>query len=88
MNQFTSIIHAINHIMPMPEADMELLFPILQTKQVKKHDYLLREGDICRSVYFLNDGFFRMYYVDYDGNEINYRFTSNNNFLVTDSFLK
>jgi CRP-like cAMP-binding protein len=79
---FQSIARFINRIMPMQDSDMELLFPILQSKQVKKHDYLLKEGEICRNVYFLINGFFRMFYVDYDGNEINYRFTQKDNFLV------
>ena len=66
----------------MPEAELELLFPIVQSRQVKKHDFLLKEGEVCRNVYFLTNGFFRMFYVDDDGNEINYRFTDQNNFLV------
>lgn len=66
----------------MSDPDMELLFPILQNKEVKKHDYLLREGEVCKNIYFLVKGFFRMFYVDYDGNEINYRFTQQDNFLV------
>jgi CRP-like cAMP-binding protein len=77
-----NIIQAINNISPMPEADLVLLFPILQRSKVKKHEILLREGEVCRNIYFLIDGFFRMYYVDYDGNEINYRFTDKNNFFV------
>lgn len=72
----------VNSIMPMTAADMELFYPILQSKQVKRRGYLLKEGEVCRYVYYLVNGFFRMFYVDYDGNEINYRFTPKNNFLV------
>lgn len=68
--------------MPMTESDMALCFPILQTRHTKKHAFLLQEGEVCRNVYFLISGFFRMFYVDYDGNEINYRFADKNNFLV------
>ena len=77
-----NIIRTINNITPLPAPELELLFPILQSRQIKKHEFLLREGEVCKHVYFLIDGFFRMFYVDYDGNEINYRFTNKNNFLV------
>lgn len=76
------IIAAVNSIAPMSESDIALLVAILKTEKVKKNDYLLKEGEVCRNVYFLISGFLRMYYVDLDGNEINYRFTDNNNFLV------
>jgi len=77
-----TIAQFIQRIAPIPDANMELLYPILQNIQVKKNDFLLREGEVCRNVYFLINGFFRMFYVDYDGNEINYRFTQKDNFLV------
>ncbi len=77
-----NILRAIQGIMPMKEADLEFLFPILKRIEVKKHDFLFKEGEVSRNVYFVIKGFFRMFYVDYDGNEINYRFTDENNFLV------
>lgn len=77
-----AIIRAIRSIMPMEDKDMELLLAILETKQVKKHEFLLKEGEVCRHVYFLTSGFFRMFYIDHDGNEINYRFTGPNHFFV------
>lgn len=76
------LIQAIKKIAPMPEADLALLYPILQKKQAKKNEFLLKEGEACKNVYFLTSGFFRMFYVDIDGNEINYRFTAAGNFLV------
>ena len=72
----------VNSITPMQEADMKLLLPVLQSLQVKKHAYLLKEGEVCKHVCYLTSGFFRMYYIDYDGNEINYRFAQKNNFIV------
>ena len=77
-----TIAQFIQRIAPVPDADMQYLYPILQNIQVKKNEFLLREGEVCRNVYFLINSFFRMFYVDYDGNEINYRFTQKDNFLV------
>lgn len=69
-------------IIQMSSSDFELLLPLLQKKTVKKHDYILREGEVCKNLFFLINGLFRMYYVDFDGNEINYRFTDKSNFFV------
>jgi CRP-like cAMP-binding protein len=76
------IIEEVNSIVSMPESDIELLVSILKSKKVKKDEYLLKEGEVCGNVYFLISGFFRMYYIDLKGNEINYRFTDKSNFLV------
>jgi CRP-like cAMP-binding protein len=77
-----AIVTFMNQVMQISEPEMELLFPILQSGTLKKHEYLLKEGDVCRNVYFITDGFFRMFYIDHEGNEINYRFTGKNNFVV------
>jgi CRP-like cAMP-binding protein len=64
------------------ESDMEVLPSILQTQTVKKHDYLLKEGEVCCNVTFLVNGLFRMYYIDFKGSEINYSFADKNHFFV------
>jgi CRP-like cAMP-binding protein len=77
-----AISTAFKHIAPMQDSDMELLPSILQTQTIKKYDYLLKEGEVCRNVSFLVSGLFRMYYIDFKGNEINYSFDDKNHFLV------
>ncbi|MGC4020944.1 MAG: Crp/Fnr family transcriptional regulator [Cyclobacteriaceae bacterium] len=77
-----AITAAVKSIVPMSDSDMELLMSILENRTIKKHEYLLKEGEVSQNVYFLIDGFFRMYYIDHTGSEINYRFTDRNNFFV------
>jgi CRP-like cAMP-binding protein len=77
-----SLIQGFRKVMPLSDADLELVFPVLQNVQVKKNQPLTKEGEICRHMFFVTEGFLRMYYVDQEGNEINYRFTGPNNFLV------
>jgi CRP-like cAMP-binding protein len=77
-----TIITAVKSIVPMSAADIEILVSTLQTQTLKRNQYLLKEGEICKNVYFLVSGFLRMYYIDEEGNEINYRFSDENNFLV------
>lgn len=72
----------IGAVAPMGEKDIELLPSIVEYKQVKKNDYILREGEICKNVYFLTKGSLRMFFVDDTGSEVNYRFTFDKNFFV------
>ena len=73
---------AVERIMPISQADFELILPLVKFVKLKKKAHLLEQGQVCKNVYFLTRGFLRMYYVDLEGTERNYRFTSENNFLV------
>jgi CRP-like cAMP-binding protein len=66
----------------MPTEDFDLLPQTATHIAIKKKKNLLSQGDVCNHIYFLTNGFFRMFYVDLEGNEINTRFTAENNFMV------
>ncbi len=66
----------------METKDFDHLYLFLQSRTVGKGELLLTKGNVCRNIFFLLDGFVRMYYIDFEGNEINYRFTNSGNFFV------
>ncbi len=66
----------------MPDEEYNLMLPLVNRLEVKKDACLLEQGQVCRHVYFIESGFFRMFYVDYKGNEINSRFGKPNDFVV------
>jgi CRP-like cAMP-binding protein len=72
----------INLVCPMRPEDLHLLPQSAAVISIKKKANLLAQGDVCEHIYFLRQGFFRMFYVDLEGNEINTRFTQENNFMV------
>ena len=76
------LIGHINSILPMSTEDLALLTPLCFELSIKKKANLLVQGDVCKNIYFLTKGFFRMYYIDLEGNEINTRFTQVANFMV------
>ena len=76
------LIGHINSILPMSTVDLAHLTPIRVELSIKKKANLLVQGDVCKNIYFLTKGFFRMYYIDLEGNEINTRFTQEDNFMV------
>ncbi|PZR08744.1 MAG: Crp/Fnr family transcriptional regulator, partial [Flavobacterium psychrophilum] len=72
----------ITSFVPMPDEEYELMLSLINRMAIKKDDDLLQQGEVCRYVYFIESGFFRMFYVDYKGNEINCRFGKPDEFVV------
>ncbi len=72
----------ITAIVPMPDEEYQLLADAVTTRAVQKKGFLLRQGEVCKEIYFINQGFFRMYHVNAEGNEINHRFADQHNFMV------
>lgn len=88
MNNFTQFKNWLKNFSFLTEKDCNLFEPYLQIKRVKKKDILLREGQVCRELGFINHGVFRMYYLA-DGKEINTHFSFENDFVVNyHSFLQ
>jgi CRP-like cAMP-binding protein len=59
----------------------EMLFGLIYSKSFKKGDFLLKEGQVCKEIYFVNSGFLRTVW-NKDGTEINTGFTLENNFTT------
>ena len=88
MNDFTQFKNWLKDFSFLTEKDCNLFEPYLQIKQIKKKEVLLREGQVCRELGFINHGIFRMYYLA-DGKEINTHFSFENDFVVNyHSFLQ
>lgn len=81
-HEIESLKKMIDAITPMSPSDFQLFFPLLQKRTVKKGDYILREGELSEHIFFLLRGLVRMYYIDFNGNDISYRFTTTNRFFV------
>ncbi|NUY81657.1 Crp/Fnr family transcriptional regulator [Flavobacterium sp. MAH-1] len=72
----------VTSFVSMSDVEYDLALPIIERIEVKKDTNLLEQGQVCRHVYFIESGFFRMFYVDYKGNEVNSRFAKPNDFMV------
>ena len=51
------------------EEKLDALSPYFNTKTVKKNEFLLREGEVCKFVYFVVTGCLRFYSLNEDGAE-------------------
>ncbi|WP_342644384.1 Crp/Fnr family transcriptional regulator [Mucilaginibacter sp. CSA2-8R] len=53
----------------LSDRDFALINAAATTKHVRKKEFILKAGEICRSKLFINHGFLRTYRMDADGNE-------------------
>jgi len=60
------------------ETDFALIESFAHAKKLRKRQYLLQEGDICRNNYFITKGLLRSYSVDNNGDEHIIRFAMEN----------
>ncbi|ALL05576.1 Crp/Fnr family transcriptional regulator [Pedobacter sp. PACM 27299] len=70
MNNLLKYIHSITEF---SEESWELLQPALSKKQFKKNDFLLHEGQICNSLFYIDLGYCKSYY-EIDGAKKNTAF--------------
>src|SRR4030095_4983829 len=54
---------------PLTVEEQELIKSYLTVKKIRKRQYLLQEGDVCKCVAFVEKGAMRLYGVNEDGSE-------------------
>ncbi|NET35814.1 MAG: Crp/Fnr family transcriptional regulator [Cyanothece sp. SIO1E1] len=55
--------------MPLTEDEAEQLLSIVRTARVKKRQYVVQPGFVCRDRIYIVEGAFRVFYLDQDGKE-------------------
>ena len=73
-----NLINHIENLLPLDEEEKEILSARLNFKKLKRRQFLLQEGDVCKHYNFVLEGCLRMYYVDQKGTEHNLQFGSEN----------
>lgn len=63
------VIAHMKKFISLTEADEVLLASYLTVKEVKKKEYLLRQGEVCQENYFIIKGLFRLYLITSKGAE-------------------
>ena len=58
-----------NKRVPLTEDEQEFIKNYLTVKKLRKRQYLLQEGDVCKCVAFVEKGALRLYRVNEDGSE-------------------
>ncbi|OQP53444.1 hypothetical protein A4H97_23655 [Niastella yeongjuensis] len=82
------ILNFLNGVHPMSPELISHLSKILKSKILKRNDFILRAGEVCRHVYFVDEGLLRSFYLK-DGNEVCKWFMKENDVVfAVRSFLK
>ena len=71
-----------NSKLPLTEEEKELITNYLTLKKLRKKQYLLQEGDVCKCVAFIEKGAMRSYKVSEDGSEHIVQFALEGQFLT------
>jgi len=74
-------IDEINKIIPLTFEEREQIGNYFCTKLIKKNSFLIKEGQNCNDVFFVQSGMLRVYYLDENGDEITCYFVREKEFI-------
>ena len=77
----TQIIDHFSNYTPLNRAEIEYLKSKLIEKKVKRRQFILQEGDVCKHISFVVSGCFKMYKVDDKGAAHNLQFSIENGWI-------
>lgn len=68
-SMFEQLFHTINQKIELTAEGLEMIKPFFIPKKIRKRQYLLQDGDVCKYTAFVEKGVLRSYSVDEKGNE-------------------
>lgn len=72
------LIDYFEKLLPLNEEEKSTMQDVFQERRVKRRQFILQEGDICKYNTFVVEGCFKMYLVDANGKEHNLQFAIEN----------
>ena len=73
-----TIINYFSNILPLDSEEIDALKKAFIERRIKRRQFILQEGDVCKLNTFVVEGCFRMYFVDEKGKEHNIQFAVEN----------
>lgn len=81
MEPYENILQNIRRFVALTSKEEEAFCSLLRTRKLKRKEFLLREGDICTSEYFVVKGCLREYYTDRKEVEHNLYFATEDSWI-------
>ncbi|MCF8238912.1 MAG: Crp/Fnr family transcriptional regulator [Saprospiraceae bacterium] len=72
------LIDYFNNILPLNEEEKAFVERIFKERRVKRRQFILQDGDICKHNTFVVEGCLKMYFIDRNGKEHNLLFAIEN----------
>jgi len=76
------LVEYFNRLIPLNNAEKELVFQLFRPRLYRKRQYALQEGDICNQFYFVVKGCMRMYKIDEKGDIHILQFAAENWWII------
>ena len=81
------LFDCFDQYLPLNAAEREDLGTRVSERRIKRRQFILQEGDICRHYTFVAEGCFKKFQVDHKGTEHNLQFAAENDWIMEiDSF--
>lgn len=72
------IVNYFSNILPLDNDEIETVRSVFKERKVKRKQFILQAGDVCKTNFFVVEGCFRMYFIDEKGKEHNIQFAIEN----------
>ena len=72
------LIEYFNRLLPLNEEEKSFVRAVFKERKIKRRQFILQEGDVCKLNTFVIEGCFKMYMVDVNGKEHNLQFAIEN----------
>ena len=76
--QIESLIEYFNRLLTLDEEEIAFVEKVFKERRIKRRQFILQEGDICKYNTYVVEGCFKMYLVDQNGKEHNLQFAIEN----------
>jgi CRP-like cAMP-binding protein len=76
------LIAYFDNLVPLTDEEQEKLSKRVSERRIKRRQFLLQEGDICKHYNFIIEGCCKMYGVDDKGGEHNIQFAAENDWIT------
>jgi CRP/FNR family transcriptional regulator, anaerobic regulatory protein len=77
-----NIVRYFDKYLPLNETEADALTSRLSLRQIKKKQFILQEGDVCKNFNYVVKGCFKMYGVDNSGTEHNLLFAAEGEWIT------
>ncbi|MFZ4544619.1 MAG: Crp/Fnr family transcriptional regulator [Saprospiraceae bacterium] len=75
------ILTYFDKYLPLDEKEKLALSNCIVERRIKRRQFILQEGDVCRHYSFIVSGLFKMYTSDQNGREYNLQFSAENDWI-------
>ena len=76
------LINYFKHLFPLDDKECGEIASRLAERKIRRNQFILQDGDVCRHFTFVVSGCFKMFAVDKNGKEHNLQFAAENDWIT------